>query len=212
MKYRPLSDSECALIIEEDKRLCEKDVLYVKGIITEGVTIYNGETAKKNMTIPAIKLGRKISDRRLYEDTVSISEWKMVTDKEKKILTAFLSIEFPLTHAPKLIFCFEMNMRFNIVDLPIIKKDNMIGIPVAFDEHTDNILQWMNLLIQNDKGQGSQLAILDGDEPSIGSDGIPIDVPIIIMQIFEEIIRKGDIRDDNFILVLDKDNLKAEKL
>ena len=78
-----------------------------------------------------------------------------------------------------------------------------------FDDNTDGVLQWMILL---SKSEGN-IAIIDGREPSVGIDGVPIDVPSLVLGFFDDIIKSGGIIGNKPVIWAEnKKGLKSEDI
>lgn len=206
MQFKKLSDAEYLLVIEEEKMLCESGVQFLKGNMIKGVSIKDGEIVKNDMTLPSIRLGRKLLQKDLYKDTITMSIWKLASDRTTGDLYAFLEVNFPETKAPVLHFCFEMSTKLKkIGEGKKIKigEIEFIETFMEFEGDTGTILQWMKLLINT----GGNISISDGDEPSIGADEIPLDIPRLILKYFDNIIDTGGkaLGGKHTIIVKEKD-------
>lgn len=191
MEGKKLGDAEYLLFVDEEKRLCENNVHFLKGKMIKGVSIENEEIVKCDKEIPSIILGRKLTQKDIYKDTFTRSIWKLASDKNTGELCAFLEIEFPVTNAPTLHFCFEMNTTLKKTGewkKTKIGNVELMETFMEFEEDTGTILQWMKLLIDS----GGHISISDGEEPSINADGIQIDIPGIVLEYFDD-ISKGKI-------------------
>lgn len=210
MQGKTLSDAEYLLVIEEEKRLCENNVQFLKGTMKKGVTIENGEIAKIDKEMPSIRLGRKLIQKDLYRETITRSMWKMAKDRDKGELNAFLEIDFPETNASTLRFCFNMSTKLKkIGEGKKIKigEVELIETFMEFEGDTGTILQWMKLLISS----GGNISISDGEEPSIGTDGVPIDIPRLVLGYFDKIIKEGGkVSGDRHVIIVKEKDLKYE--
>ena len=211
MEHRTLGDSEFCLMVEEEKRLCEKNTEFIKGILKKGIGEKDGKLVDKDIYSPSIKINRKLDRKELYKNTVSESIWKLMTDiKGSKRLVAFLEIKFPKTNAPELHFCFDMDMNlYRAGEEKRIKigDKECKATPYKFEKGTDIILQWMELLVKTE-----DINIFDGEDPSIGIEGIPIDIPKIILGLFGEFVKRGGKigGKDPVIVLRDKDSMKSD--
>jgi len=205
MEGKNLGDAEYLLIIEEEKRLCESNILFLKGKMKKGVSIENGKIVKNDKEIPSIRLGRKLEQKDLYMGTTTRSVWKLASDRNTVELCAFLEVVFPETNAPTLHFCLEMSTKLKKTGEG--RKIKIGGVEfietfMEFEGDTGTILQWMKLLIDT----GGCISISDGEEPSIGADGIPIDIPRIVLRYFDHVITTGGkiLGDKHAIIVKEK--------
>lgn len=211
MEHRPLGDNEFCIMIEEEKRLCEKDTEFIKGILKKGIGEKDGKLVDKDIYSPSIKINRKLDHKELYKNTESESIWKLMTDiKESKRLVAFLEIKFPKTNAPELHFCFDMDINLYRAGEERIFKIGDKEYKAAqykFEKGTDIILQWIELLVKTE-----DISITDGEDPSIGIEGIPIDMPKTILEFFSEFVKRGGkIGGKEAVIILrDKDSMKSD--
>jgi len=206
MEGKTLGDAEFLLLIEEEKRLCETNILFLKGKVKKGISIENGEIAKNDKEMPSIRLGRKLIQKDLYRDTITRSVWKLASDRNTGELCAFLEVNFPETNAPALHFCLEMSTKLKKTGEGRkikIGRVEFIETIMEFEGDTGTILQWMKLLID----AGGSISISDGEEPSIGADGIPVDIPRIVLRYFDHVIATGGkvLGDKHAIVVKEKD-------
>lgn len=212
MEGRKLGDQECVLIVEEEKRLCENGVQLIKGLLKKDLTIMNGEIVKKDKEISALKLNRILENRDLYVDINTESAWKLITDKDEKKMYAFLQIKFLNIKVPELHFCFEMSMKLYRAgdDIKVKHKGlEVIATPMTFDDDTDTALQWMNLLLRSE----GNIAIIDEREPSVGIDGVPIDIPSMVLGFFDNMIKNGGIVGNKPVIwAKNKKELKSEDI
>lgn len=190
MEGKKLGDTEYLLLVEEEKRLCENNVQFLKGKMMKGVSVENGEIVKSDKEIPSIILGRKLPQKDLYRDTITRNMWKLTRDRNTGELCAFLEVEFPETNVPALHFCFEMITKLKKTGEG--KKIKIGGVELIetfmeFEGDTGTILKWMKLLIDT----GGCISIGDGEEPSISADGIQMDIPRIVLKYFDDIIMTG---------------------
>ena len=171
----------------------------------------DGKLVDKDIHSPSIKINRKLDHKELYQSTDSESLWKLMTDiKESKRLVAFLEIKFPKTNAPELRFCFDMNISLYKTGE---EKTFKIGdkeykaAPYKFEKGTDIILQWMELLVKTE-----DINIFDGEDPSVGIEGIPIDIPKTILGLFGEFIKHGGKigGKEPVIILRDNDSMKSD--
>ena len=184
MKSVAISDAECRLMIEEEQRLCEQNIQLLKGTLKAGISFKDGNLVKEDIVCPCIRLGRKLTrkERELYTDTDTTSTWKMIKENEK--LYIFLEVVFSKTNGSPLNFCLEMSTTLKKSGKEKIMKFGgieLIRIPMEFGGETGYILQWMKLLVS----AGGNISISDGIEPSIGVDGIMIDIPKLILVILK---------------------------
>ena len=190
MEHRTLGDSEFCLMVEEEKRLCEKNTEFIKGILKKGIGEKDGKLVDKDIYSPSIKINRKLDHKELYQNTESESIWKLMTDiKGSKRLVALLEIKFPKTNAPELHFCFDMDIRLYKTGEERIFKigdKEYKAVPYEFEKDTDIILQWMELLVKTE-----DINIFDGEDPSIDIEGIPMDIPKTILGLFSEFVKRG---------------------
>ena len=86
-------------------------------------------------------------------------------------------------------------------------KDKKVrAVPYQFENNTDTILQWMELLVQT-----GNINIVDGNEPSIGIEGIPVDVPLAILNFFADFAKRGGKLDGkDHAIVLRRKELKND--
>jgi hypothetical protein len=211
MEYRTLGDPEFCIMVEEEKRLCEKDTEFIKGILKKGIGEKDGKLVDKDTYSPSIKINRKLDHKELYKNTLSESLWKLMTDiKGSKRLVAFLEIKFPKTNAPELHFCFDMDIRLYRAGEERIFKigdKEYKAAPYKFEKGTDTILQWMELLVKTE-----DINIFDEEDPSVGIEGIPVDIPKTILGLFGEFVKRGGkIGEKEPVLILrDKDSMKSD--
>ena len=160
MKSEAVGDAECRIMMEEEKRLCEKNVQFLKGTLKAGISFKDGNLVKDDIVHPCIRLERKLTqkERELYTDTVTMSTWKIIKENEK--LYVFLEIVFSKTDAPPLHFCFEMSTKLKKAGKEKKIKFGgveLVGIPMEFEDGTGYILQWMKLLLS----AGGNISISD---------------------------------------------------
>jgi len=211
MEHRALGDPEFCIMVEEEKRLCEKGAEFIKGMLKKGIGEKDGKLVDKDIFSPSIKINRKLDHKELYQNTESKSLWKLMTDiKESKKLVAFLEIEFPKTNAPELHFCFDMDFNLYKAGEESIFKigdKEYKAVPYKFEKGTDTILQWMELLVKTE-----DINIFDGEDPSICIEGIPMDIPRTILGLFGEFVKNGGkIGEKEHVIILrDKDSMKSD--
>lgn len=211
MEHRILGNPEFHIMVEEEKRLYEKDTEFINGILKKGIGEKDGKLVDKDTYSPSIKINRKLDHKELYQSTESKSLWKLMTDiKESKRLMAFLEINFPKTNAPELHFCFDMDINLYKAGEERIFKigdKEYKAVPYKFEKCTDIILQWMELLVKTE-----DINIFDGEEPSIGIGGIPIDIPKTILGLFDEFVKHGGKigGKEHIIILRDKNSMKSD--
>lgn len=163
---------------------------FMEAHVIAGVSIESGKIADRYKSLPLIKLVLPLKKKWKYKDSMIESIWSMLSDPDAHTIVLFLEIHFQKVPAPLKIYMILDTILTNIEDKSTINILDKKSVQLAIERGGSHIyepdqdsvegLMWMRELI---KSHG-KIVIGDGGEPDIIVDSIPLDMPMIITNLY----------------------------
>lgn len=182
MKYTPMNDSDFETELKKRKIDCIES-RFMRAHVVKGMSIVNDKIAEKNKSLPLIQIVKPLDNKHNYKNAMSESIWSMLSDRDSHTIVLFLDINFSGVDKPLNVYCMLDTLVTNAIDnstVNILHKTNVkTGLYKVNPDSTEG-LSWIVDLIKS----GGEAVISDGLEPEVSVDGIPLDVPSIVLELY----------------------------